>query len=205
MTNREVELKLSLGEASHAKLLEILPCRGDLRHQKNIFLDGADFRLRKERWALRIREENGLWLLAAKGPSRRTGGISDRVEIEESVAQAQAELWLKGQVLLSELGTEPSSFLLNRFGDFSLSPWVSFENMRQVLSFEGVGLELDACLCAGVHRYELELELPRDQLDEVIPKLNAFFVTHGLPWLPSDQSKLAWAIEHSGNESVWAL
>ena len=205
MTNREVELKLSLCESSHGRLLQILPSRGHLYQQRNIFLDTVDFRFRRERWALRMRQEDGQWTLAAKGPSRRTGGISDRIEIEVSITQEQAEVWLRGDVLLSELRMEPSGHLLEMFGDLRVSPWLSFDNQRQVLLFEGVALELDASQCSESRRYELELELPRPELDEVIPKLNAFFVVHGLPWQPSDQSKLAWAIEHHGKESNRAL
>jgi uncharacterized protein YjbK len=198
MMNREVELKLALDETAYEKLFHLLPSRGVKREQINTFFDSSDLLMRKNYWALRLRKDDSQWFLTTKGPSQRQQGISDRIEIEQAISAEQAEQCLAQSWVLSDLDYEPTRYLLEKFGDLPVDVWMSFQNQRQVLLFQDTMLELDHSSCEGQHRYECEVECSLEALQAITPELKAFFLEHDLPWSPSDQSKLAWAVEQSG-------
>lgn len=194
MTNREVELKLLLSSEGYERLFEKLAHVGHPRKQINKFYDSEEGVLRSERWALRLRCDDGHWWLTAKGPSDGQDGISDREELEMEISSAAAEVFRQDDLTLSSLLFEPAQRLLKDYGNMSLVEWMSFENSRQVLSWDGLSLELDHSVCGASHRYELELELPKDQLLMVRGRLENWLNKNSIHFEASDQGKLSWAV-----------
>ena len=87
----EREFKLMLKDAVERSRLEaLLPPRRGLLRQRNIFFDTADGRLAAARLTLRLRQENAVWLLTAKGPPLGRGALSARQEAERAVSAALA-------------------------------------------------------------------------------------------------------------------
>src|SRR4051794_8986056 len=77
MTEHEIELKrLLLGEGAGERLLAALGRPASAQSsQVNHVLDTKTFALRASRHTLRVRDEDGRWVLTAKGPSRSVGAF----------------------------------------------------------------------------------------------------------------------------------
>lgn len=194
MSNREVELKLSISEEGYNRLVELLPAKGEVREQENFFFDTPDLAMRAEGWALRLRRDDQRWFLTAKGPSQREDGISDREEVECSCTPALAEALLEGgSIQLSEFEESPAERCMELFGDLCLERWMSFENRRLVLLWDEIAMELDHCTSAGQNRYELEIELPMGELVAIRERLETYLKKNAIFITPCNESKLAWA------------
>ena len=198
---RETELKLRLDAEGHAQLKQLLPHHGAARRQVNFFFDSPNFTLKVQRWALRLRLDGTTWFLTAKGPSSKQHGISDRIEIEVPCPENVVEVLQVGGTKLSQIPLEPAKALLEQFGDLELINFLQFENLRQVLDWEGCHLELDHSRCHGQERHELELELP---MAELLPKrlaLEQWLTRHGIDFKESRDSKLGWALAQQTTHS----
>src|SRR5688572_15151150 len=97
-SHQEIELKrLLVGDGAADRLVAALgPVAADLT-QTNHFFDTPDARLRKNRFSVRLRDEDGRFVLTAKAPSRGVGGsVSARTEAEAEVDGATAQQILAG-------------------------------------------------------------------------------------------------------------
>ena len=199
MTTREVELKLSISSEGYERLTELMPRKGLPREQVNIFLDDAKGTLRKARWGFRLRKDDDQWFLTAKGPNSKTEGISDREEIECVLSEEKAQLLLAGESSLADFSEAPAGYLLKSFGDLDMQEWMRFKNRRLVLIWKDIELELDHSTCGAHHRYELEVELPMEQLLSIRESLERFLTKNAIFISPSKDGKLAWAVECTEN------
>jgi inorganic triphosphatase YgiF len=199
MTTREVELKLSISSEGYERLTELMPAKGKTRHQLNIFFDDAKGTLREAKWGFRLRRDDGIWFLTAKGPNKKNDGISDREEIECELSEEKAQELLTGQVTLSDFSEAPATHLLASFGDLNLQEWMRFENLRSVLLWHNIELELDHSSCGAHHRYELEVELPMDELLSIRERLEHWLKKNSIFITPSKEGKLSWAVECSSD------
>jgi uncharacterized protein YjbK len=177
---KEVELKLEVdGQAAVDALARAAggtpekPVR-----QLNTFFDDAAGRLSRARYALRLRDEGGTFLLTAKGPQKQAStAVSSRPEEEREIDAGTAARILEGKdapldvlglgadagrrALLDEMRAVTKGAALERIG--------SFENVRTRLPATlevggrrvAVVLEMDRTTFPGgaVH-HEVEVELP---------------------------------------------
>lgn len=96
--HQEIELKrLLVGEGAADRLVAALgPVAADVT-QTNHFFDTPDGRLRQKRFSVRLRDEDGRFILTAKAPSRGVGGsVTARTEAEAEVETATAQQILAG-------------------------------------------------------------------------------------------------------------
>jgi uncharacterized protein YjbK len=194
MTTREVELKLSISSEGYERLIELMPPKGKTREQLNIFFDDTAGTLREARWGFRLRCDDDVWFLTAKGPNKKNDGISDREEIECEVSETVAQKLITGQTCLSDFTEVPATHLLKAFGNIKLQEWMRFNNHRQVLVWHDIELELDHSICEGQNRYEIEVELPMDELLSIRERLEHWLKKNSIFIHPSEEGKLAWAV-----------
>ena len=190
-TTIETELKLSLSREEHDRLLAKWGEGVEPLDQVNRFFDSADRTLSANRWALRFRLENAQPIVAAKGPGHRQDGITERIEVEAPYEDS-LDLF-RGSFQLSQLQADAARHLEGLFGDLRVEEILGFHNLRRPIPFEGMVLELDHSSCKAAQRWELELELPPEQLAQQKSKLHRAFEREGIRWLPSDEGKMAWA------------
>lgn len=177
----EIELKrLLIGEGAADKLVAALgQVRAEKRQVNHVF-DTDDRRLHARRYALRLREENGVFSLTAKGPGRSVGAHTDaRPEAEAEIDRAVADEVLSGRrdpvAALREREPDPAFAELWRGLDEArdgapLREAGHFENLRRVVPFtlgHGVSLEaeIDRTRFAGGRiDDEIEIEVPDETL-----------------------------------------
>jgi len=113
-THQEIELKrLLVGDGAADRLVTALgPVAADVT-QTNHFFDTSDGRLRQKRFSVRLRDEDGRFILTAKAPSRGVGGsVSARTEAEAEVDPLTAQQILAGAldpaVTLRQRATDPA-------------------------------------------------------------------------------------------------
>jgi len=96
MQQRELELKWSLTPAGHQVLRERLTAElgpAEVLEQDNRFFDSADLRLRSARINVRLRDENGRWVVTCKRKGAGGGGaLHDHDEWEVTLAARPALL-----------------------------------------------------------------------------------------------------------------
>lgn len=192
MSETESEAKWVLNESAWLTLKKKLPLVESLR-QNNLFFDNPEGRLRKEKWALRLRIENQKCFLTAKGPAEISGKIVHRPEIEVELHAGQAELF-QAPFRLSDILVTPCEYLCDRFGDLELETFLGFDNHREVLSWEGFFLELDCSECLGHKRFELEWEAEADVLEKNLPRLEKWLQEEKIETKNSSMGKLSWAL-----------
>jgi len=134
--HQEIELKrLLVGEAAADRLIAALGAR--VRHEKrqvNHVFDTNDRRLDSERYAVRLRRENGSALVTVKGPGRHVGGSTDvKTEAEASVEPDVAEGIVAGRI-------DPVAALMSRLPDPAYEDlWRGLEHARQGRSLHRLG------------------------------------------------------------------
>jgi len=150
--------------------------------QVNHFFDAADGRLNAAKYVLRLREENGVFFVTAKGPQTLAAGgtLSSKSEEELTVSSAAvAGALIAGtgtplKILEDAAGMTPSRrTLLGAIqGVLAGAPLVrvgSFENQRTrwPVTLQGPGLNLPVVLemdrttfPGGVTHHEVEVEIP---------------------------------------------
>lgn len=173
----EIEFKLLVdGPRALEAVARAAVARGAQRaapaRQVNHFLDTAAGALRAGDAVVRLREEGGRWVLAAKGAAEAEGELHRRVELELEVPAEVAERVLAGRadplaLLESGLGTHPLlAGLRAAAGDHPLVHAGCFTNRRTRVGPLSVAdhelyLELDRTEFPGpVEHCEIELELP---------------------------------------------
>jgi inorganic triphosphatase YgiF len=114
----EIELKLAIADDEITKLLthpvissyaRTVP---DKRRVISVYYDAADYRLRKNGYALRVRQIDGHFIQTVKGESEHLGDIKKREEWECIINSDQPELkklpeGKLGGEILNLLGSEP--------------------------------------------------------------------------------------------------
>lgn len=199
--NREIEIKLALDYQSYQNITERYK-KAPLVCQINTFFDDAKSTLRNERWALRLREEDGIYFLTAKGPAEILDGIYDRPEYECEIEKELAEKLLIG-FQLQNLLEFPAKFLCQKFGDLSLFPFFSFKNKRRRFKvFEKWVCELDLCESSGETRYELEIECRSGEEELLKQNLKNWFQENQWEYQNSQIGKLAWALQVANLDKI---
>jgi uncharacterized protein YjbK len=198
---REFKLELS-GAAAAARLREALgavPAR--TVEQTNHFFDTPARALRSGRLALRLRAEDGRWLLTLKGPrSEGTGALAGRAEEEFALDERLARALLEGHacpLAAFEQGPLGSCALVGaaraRVGAERPGRLGAFTNERTRLGPLGLGalppvlvLELDHTTFPDGVAHELEAELPAGIAAEALEaELRALLARLELPWRPA--------------------
>ncbi|HEY3495125.1 MAG TPA: CYTH domain-containing protein [Polyangiaceae bacterium] len=215
---QEIELKrLLLGEGAAEALIAALGEVSAQRRQVNHVLDTEGYRLREERYSVRLRFEDGAPILTAKGPGKRIGGdTSTRDEAEARIDDALASAILSGH-------RDPVDVLRERAGDEAFgSLWQglvqarrglplrevgSFENQRRIVPVRlpsGLDLHVEVdrtCFPDGHIDEEVEIELPSGEfVAEVETWLAQQALEAGVVMGPSSP-KLARFYAHRGDRS----
>ena len=167
--------------------------------QTNHFFDTPDRALGFRRHTLRLREENGRFVLTAKGPGDRAGVLTSRAEEEIEVQKPEAESLIVGgrsPLAALEARADPRARELLAtmraiVGRMPLRHAGAFQNERArlevALGVEGrtipVTFELDRTTFPGgqVH-YEVEVEIAGAEAAAVERALRDFFTKAGVAW-----------------------
>lgn len=198
----ERELKLDLqNKAFLDRLLKHFSWQGSPLLQTNYFFDAPEAFLRYHRYALRIRNENGRFLLTVKGPRLSSGDLVVRNEIECPLPSALAENLLNNPNLFFNFSLPPFQWLEEKtegsLKAFSLEQTLFFKNERHPVylpSKEGaLCLELDKTQYGSEeYFYELEAEFPsEEQYQKGRVLIEDLFLQLEIPWKISEVSKFA--------------
>ena len=198
----ELELKLDLqNQEALNRLLTHFSWQGPPLLQNNYFFDAPEGFLRYHRYALRIRNENGRFLLTVKGPKLSSGDLVVRNEIECPLNSEIARSLLNNPNLFFNFYFPPFQWLEEKtegsLKAFSLEQNLFFKNERDPVylpSAEGtICLELDKTdYGSGEFFYELEAEFPSEEhyqkgrvlIEDLLLQLK-------IPWKISEASKYA--------------
>ena len=134
-THQEIELKrLLVGDGAADRLVAALgPVAADVT-QTNHFFDTSDGRLRQKRFSVRLRDEDGRFILTAKAPSRGVAGsVTSRTEAEAEVEASMAQQILAGTL-------DPATTLRQRATDPAFAElWQGLEAARAEQPLQHVG------------------------------------------------------------------
>jgi cellulose biosynthesis protein BcsQ/uncharacterized protein YjbK len=202
---QEIEFKVSVdGPEAFSALEEVLagdaPVTRRTKRQRNHFFDTADRAFEDTGAALRLREEEGRFLLVAKGAATSEGEVlTKRAEEEVELASPDAKAILSGaadplEVLGEQLGSPPPRLVASMREAAGGSPIVrlgAFENERTVLgpvevSLEGrersLEFELDRTEFPG-GRVDFEVEVEVQDVGAAgADELRALFARAGIEW-----------------------
>lgn len=169
--------------------------------QTNHFFDTPTRALRAARLALRLRAEDGRWILTLKGPrSEGTGALAGRAEEEFELDAGRARSVLEGRtcaLVAFEQGPLGACALVQAAralaGAETLVHLGAFTNRRTRLGPLPLGalpprvvLELDRTTFPDGVAHELEAELPAGIVAEALEaELRALFARLALPWRPA--------------------
>lgn len=107
---RERELKLAVGEASIARILEWLKNSGATRLPKerlcNTYFDTPDGQLNQKRVALRVRQSGRQYIQTLKTKGAISAGLHDRQEWDWSVSGPQLDLALLAESPIAEFAQQ---------------------------------------------------------------------------------------------------
>lgn len=147
----EIEFKNLLTKAEYNLLLKEVgfPLEGVV--QTNYYFDTADFHLKEQGAALRVRKKNDKYVLTLKEPHPE--GL---LETHDFLTENEAEAWLNGNLVPKE-HTEKQLRNL----DISLEDLLYYGSLtteRREITYENVLLVLDYSQFNGSDDFELELE-----------------------------------------------
>jgi len=212
-TDREIEIKRRLAKAADADRLATAlgPPREDIA-QENVFLDTPDRRLRRGRWALRVRRETARAtgtvqvLVTVKGPIERLGQAVSRPE-HECVVPPETWALLDRAALWPDDLPFPPVARLAAAQDLRgpLTRLLAFTNRRRLhdvtLAGQAVELALDETHFATSevdHEIEIELTTPAQVAAEpaITAALEALLASLGIPAGPPAQGKMSRALDY---------
>ena len=205
----ERELKLTLTEAEAALLAAAFGPPLHTFRQRNHYLDTPEGALRRRGYGLRLREEDGDLRLTLKGPTRGTGGMTERLELEAAISRDEARDLLAGGRCLAELPLPIPDELRDPSTSGHLRELGMIENQRRVIRLPLPGvpprqpIEVDAELDRtrypdGSIENELEIEWPHPETPFPEAAVRELLSRHGIPWRPGTKSKLARFLERTG-------
>lgn len=195
-SHREVELKWGLASEDECDRL-LAEFEGELRapvHQVNHFFDTDDLALDRAHHTFRLRREGERFQVTLKGPSKVSGKLSVRSEVEWDVDATLAEDVLAGRkepraLLKSGDGERRrlAAGLLTPSEGRALTSIGQFENTRRVVETvlgdagHAVALEVDATRFEdGSEEFEVELEVPPEGAKALQTSVEAVFARLGL-------------------------
>ncbi len=152
----EIEYKNMLTKDEFNLLLTSLPFPQKAETQVNHYFETADFSLKEQGCALRIREKNGSFTMTLKEP--HTTGL---LETHDQLTKDEADSWLNGRPT-----TTPET--INRLANKGIEVdkliyYGSLTTKRREFAYDDVLLVLDYNTYLGTTDYELELEAASEQ------------------------------------------
>lgn len=195
----EKELKYELRKSDYAKLLRVVRSRRPNAHKlRNYYFDDQQLRLRKKRYALRIRIVDGKHCFftlkyPAKQPKNAPRSFKVRVEHEVPISKALANRILAKGLHITDVDVLPMRLLKKAFPKSLLSkigPLGLVECTRTVVPLEKwLELEIDRCKIYNKKFYELEVETSQPlRVDKAV---RIFLKANGIPYHPIARSKFA--------------
>jgi uncharacterized protein YjbK len=195
-----------LSKADYVKLIRVLkPRRPKSQRLINYYFDDEELRLRKKKYALRIRIVDGNKVLftlkyPAKQPKAAPSALKVRVEHEVEISLALAKRLLKHSKSINDMNLEPVRILKRNFSKETLdnvAPLGLIETRRTVVPVgrngKRVELEIDRCKMFNKKFYELEVETNTPKRADRL--VREFLESHDIPYLPLTRSKFGRFIE----------
>lgn len=195
MVHVEVELKLTLHEDESQRLGEAWGEAERSIQQRNLYYeDAVDPSLwARHGYAVRLREEDGLWTLGVKGRGEGEAGWKRRLEWEAEVQGPEFAGLLLGGASMCERIVAMVDDLPADLRTSELSLRGELTNLRRCYRLPGCGgvAELDHFrLPDGSEGQELEFETEDSMLAKRgEQELRELFQKLGIAWRPSDLSK----------------
>ncbi|KAG4107705.1 CYTH-like domain-containing protein [Neocallimastix lanati (nom. inval.)] len=201
----ETEVKLRISEEAYQKVQEKLIERGftlkETDNQTNIFLDGQKREMSQKRYVLRFRKifrkDKYIYFTTLKGNAKLANGISKIEEFEEEIPKdlfeeivanpsKLPELGLKQNLLTKVLKEHPIESKYEIIGQFTTN--------RRKFEIEFVEnkkwtLELDETEFPFGKAFEIELEVPEDEIKIAKESLEKFMNDSNIPYTYSKNNK----------------
>jgi inorganic triphosphatase YgiF len=190
----EIEIKYEIDELTYDKILShFAGSHTAPKHQKNVFFDTKENELLVSSWVLRLRQEDERSFLTVKGNASVSGLIHTRTEFEEEIPSDLAQKLITG-FSLSDCELLPCKKLIEYAGALFVTPFLSFENSRIEIAWEGCTIELDRFEIGDRVFFELEVEAASDKIKELEVRLQMLFSANGWIFSPSGASKFQRAL-----------
>ncbi|CAI5960815.1 unnamed protein product [Closterium sp. NIES-65] len=187
----EVEVKLRLAnKEAHARVAELLAANHRVTHQQeNVFFDGANGELSRNRIVLRLRFYNSdsKCVVTVKGKTIMADGIGRSTEEEEEIEAAFGRACVADPSLVQSATTPLLSSLPARFSCPQFVCLGGFRNTRSVFEWRGNTIELDETQFAFGTQYEIECET--SQPEQLKAELGDFLQEHNVPFNNSSSTK----------------
>lgn len=161
MPKKEQELKLLVTKETYNALLVYADPVAPVLQQTNYYFDMPDFYMGKNGVMLRVREENGVWILCAKIKQTSDSAAVSSIELEQEIAANVFEAGRTNpEVLVSLLPKEGQDAIRRLVSPSTLIIRGTLRNERRKLQLiEGYTCELDrTSLPEDRTEYELEIE-----------------------------------------------
>lgn len=199
----EKELKYLLTKQGYAKLISVTRrhVREKIKHT-NYYFDDPRLRLRKKKFGLRIRIQNGNKAFItlkepAAFPTGKVPSLKVRHEWETEIPLKTAKAILAGKKQMADLKIKPIQILKRRFNNASLDKIAvlgSVKTLRTVVVCRNrVELEIDKFKMFNKKFYELEVETEKPAFADRTVRL--LLRRHRIPYHPITKSKLGRFIE----------
>ena len=206
----EIEIKLDLlDEGNYSRLLGHLGVTGKEIRQENYFFDTDRLDLGRAGWALRIRIENDIAAVTAKGPaSENPDSLAIRPETTVPLPIRRAARFINRGFQLQELPPSLREHLHGYAGNDILKSLLQFANLRTTVDYptgvDTLALEVDQTIFADKSiDYELEVELAGiEEYDRVMAVLAALFNKIAIPIVVQKESKFARALCRNNREQI---
>jgi len=196
MAKLEQEFKLRLTAAELSRLKKIGK-PGKIYRQVNHYFDVLPaLPFAKSGVGIRIREQNGKFLLTVKLPARGKKGLHVKEEWESALAARTARAYIGGKKKLSACRARPVRALKRKCGKLPLEEIVclgSIHNLRTERKVDGLKLELDCSTMFGKRYYEAECETESSARDG--KTLKALWRRLKIPFRHEATSKLGRFLE----------
>jgi uncharacterized protein YjbK len=161
MSKKEQELKLLVTKETYDRLLTHANKNMPSLQQTNYYFDMPDFYMGKNGVMLRVREENGKWILCAKIKQKSDSAAVSSIELEKEISpDVFAEGKENPDILVALLPEEGQRAIRRLVAPSDLIVRGTLRNERHKLQLiEGYLCELDrTSLPGGKEEYELEIE-----------------------------------------------
>ncbi|ORX83537.1 hypothetical protein BCR32DRAFT_266913 [Anaeromyces robustus] len=201
----ETEVKLRINEESYQKVQEKLLEKGftlkETDNQTNTFLDGQNKEMGKKRYVLRFRKifrkDKYLYFTTLKGNANLANGISKIEEFEEEISKELfeeilanpsklPELGLKHNLLTKVLKEHPIESKYEIIGQFTTN---RKKFLIELVKDKPWTLELDETEFPFGKAYEIELEVPEDEINIAKESLEKFMNESNIPYTYSKNNK----------------
>jgi uncharacterized protein YjbK len=199
----EKELKYELSKSDYQKLIRVFKSKRPRKlNLTNYYFDDSDLRLRKKKFALRIRiidKKTCLFTLKypAKQPVHAPRALKVRVEHEVAIPLKTGKQLLRNGKRVIDVDAEPIRILRRSFSKSALSkvrPLGLIETQRTMVKVSAwLELEIDRCKMFDQKFYEVEIET--SQARRVDREVRAIFAAHGIPYHPLTRSKFSRFLE----------